>query len=119
MSFDILETIQSKSREEWQEQLLGWGSDARAWAQNNGDFACIGGFLAGVLIVIFYKFVAAVLAIGVIAGFVFFQIALPASEARKNRASMRGNGAVSTNGVAAPEEPSVSSEAEPVESTSE
>ena len=79
MSFDPISFIRTRSREQWQQ----WASDQyatlRGWVQQNGEKASVAAFALGIALVLFYKIIIGLFALGVIAVFVAWNIALPES----------------------------------------
>ena len=78
MAFDPIQFIRRRSREEWQGIFMEYWTDARIWIQENGEKAAVIALALGVALVLFYKIVLIVLALGVAVGCAGWNIALPA-----------------------------------------
>lgn len=84
MSFDPINWIRSRSREEWQQLFVDRWSDGRIWVKDNGEKAALVAFMLGIVLVVFYKLVIGLLAISIVVVFIGWNIALPATEVAKN-----------------------------------
>ena len=51
----IIKDASSRSHSEWRDAFSQSLDSGRAWVQRNGELAALVGFLAGVLIVIFFR----------------------------------------------------------------
>ena len=80
MTSPLMQFIRSRSREEWQRLLLERWIEGRAWIQENGELAAVVALFAGILLVLAFKLVLALVALSVIAAFVIWQMALPQDE---------------------------------------
>ncbi|RIL08561.1 MAG: hypothetical protein DCC75_08575 [Proteobacteria bacterium] len=58
MAFDPVAKIRERSREGWAEFAKEWLTNRRIWIQENPERAAIGGLVAGIVIVVFFKVVA-------------------------------------------------------------
>ncbi|NDC38994.1 MAG: hypothetical protein EBZ48_13245 [Proteobacteria bacterium] len=81
MAFDPISLIRTRSREQWQQWAADLYSNLRGWVQQNGEKASLVAFAMGIALVMFYKFIIGLFALGVIAAFVGWNIALPESAA--------------------------------------
>ena len=73
-----IEFLRKRSREEWQQIFVEQWTDARIWIQENGEKAAIVALAVGIALVLFYKIVLIIAAIGVAVGCAGWNIALPA-----------------------------------------
>ena len=73
----ILHIIRTRSREQWQQHFMERWIEARGWIQENGELAAVVSLFVGILLVLLFRVVLFLLAVGVIAAFVFWQIAQP------------------------------------------
>ncbi|RMG44404.1 MAG: hypothetical protein D6719_01940 [Candidatus Dadabacteria bacterium] len=70
-----IETIKTRTKEEWQNLLKSGWTDFRIWVQENGEMAAVLGLIGGVLLVLAFKLIAAICALSVLAAFIIWQIA--------------------------------------------
>ena len=85
MAFDPVVEIRKKSREAWLQFVKDWLTNRRNWIQENPERAALVSLVAGIVIVVFFKFIAWLIFLaGVFAAVVWF-IALPEGMSERNR----------------------------------
>jgi len=77
MSFNIVDYIRQKNREQYLGELKAKWVELRIWIQENGELAFIVGLVIGLLFVSYIRVFLGIFAVLVVAGFVVYQIALP------------------------------------------
>ena len=80
MAFDPVRYIRTRSKEEWQQFAVTYFARTRTWVQEHGEKAAVLALITGIALVVFYKLVLVVLAVGVIVICLIWNIALPQSE---------------------------------------
>jgi hypothetical protein len=68
MNKDYFEKVRSKNKEEWQSLLAEKWNDLRSWVQANGELGFAVGFIIGVIVVLAFKVVVALVAVAVLVG---------------------------------------------------
>lgn len=85
MGFNLVDEIQKKSREEWEDLLRTKWTDLRIWIQENAEIACAAALALGVLLVLAFKIVVLVAIVCVLLGFGVWYVALPRESLEKKQ----------------------------------
>lgn len=72
---EILDLIRAKSRKEWSELVRERIVLIRIWLQENGEIAALCGFVAGIIIILFFKLFIFLTVFGGLVAYTVFQLA--------------------------------------------
>ena len=97
MSFDPIQLIRTRSREQWQRWATDIYEKLRGWIRDNGEKASVVAFALGIALVLFYKVIIGAFAVAVIAAFLGWNIALPEAEQPRATGSATGSESDPTN----------------------
>jgi hypothetical protein len=109
MNLNPVQYIRTRTRCQWQSYIREAWIESRAWIQENGEAAAGIGFFVGIVLVVLVKVMVFCIAIGVIAGFLFFYFA-PESDAELAQWEEYYRGSLTVSKVVIPEEDSTSAE---------
>ena len=74
---DPVQFIRTKSREQWETFALSKVAELRAWVQERGEVALIGGLVLGIFLVLLFKLLVGLFVFALLGAFLVWHIALP------------------------------------------
>lgn len=92
MSFNILERIRSRSREQWQTWAKDNWTDLRIWIQENGELSALIGLLLGIFIVLAFRLIITLTVLALLLVFAAWCYAKPDSALSATGRTSKSNG---------------------------